>query len=721
MFGFEWKSECKMNNQRNQQNILSLLKENFKNEYFSGCLTVRFEWLLIISLFFLMFIVPVMGYSQPDTLVVNNKMEMEKVVISGRRSPVIHSRLSRIVDTKKEDELKAMPISSVQGALRHVPGVDVRERGPLGIQGDLSIRGSSFDQNMVLLNGINMTDPQTGHFSLNLPVDISNVRKIEVLKGPGSRVFGPNAFGGAVNVITTPLDSSYININFTGGSHWYTRGTANANIAFSGMKHYISFSGSESRGYTENTDFLTYNLFYHGLVDIKENELEIQLGHKNKAYGAQSFYTPEYPHQFENTRSSLASIGMSLEGRVDFKPVVYWRRHQDRYELFREEEDWYQRENGFFIKGARDTAKYQPDIYKPWNYYTGHNYHLTDVYGTRLNASFQNIAGETSMGFDFRSENIWSNVLGKPMKDTLSAVNEPHGFYDHRYSRTIMNYYLEHNIYLGDLSVSAGILGSWSSEFDLNWKWYPGVDLSYQLSPFVTLYGSYNKSLRLPTFTDLFYSGPSNLGNPDLKPERVNSYEWGVKLASYAIEGHVAYFYYNGENIIAWTRESADDRQWQTKNLTELKNRGIELSLSADANRLFDTHSVLKSIGLDYTYLDQDKITNGFESKYSLNYLNHDLGMYLSGGWHGLSVRLSSSYTDRAGRYLRYDFKRQEYIGEVEYKPAWVFDGKVSYKWDQWTLGLEVTNIFDNKHYDIGNIRTPGRWVNIHVGKHIGL
>jgi len=692
-----------------------------KITYFYCGLSARSVRVVTIYLILLFLILPLMGHSQPDTLVLDNNLEMEKVVISGRRSPVVYSRLSRIVDSKGEAELRAMPVSSVQGALQHVSGVDVRQRGAMGIQGDLSIRGSSFDQNMVLLNGIDVTDPQTGHFSLNLPVDISNVREIEVLKGPGSRVFGPNAFGGAVNVITAPLDSSYLDLDFTGGSHWYRKGTANANLAFSETRHYLSVSGSGAQGFAENTDFATYNLFYHGSVDIRQSVLEVQVGHTNKAYGAQSFYTPEYPNQFERVRSSLVGVSMKREGKVDLEPAVYWRRHQDRFELFREDKDWYQRDGGYFIRGTVDTAKYQPGIYQPWNYYSGHNYHLTDVYGSKLNTSFQTIAGETSLGFDFRSENIWSNVLGEPMNDTLQAVNEPHGYYDHKYSRTIMNYYLEHNLYMSGLSISAGILGSWSNEFDLGWKWYPGIDLSYRVSNAFTIYGSWNKSLRLPTFTDLFYSGPSNLGNPDLKPERVKSYEGGIKLNSYAVGGHLAYFYYDGENIIAWTRESEEDRQWQTKNLTEVKNRGVELSLFADINRLFDTQAPLKRVGLNYTYLHQDKITEGFESKYSLNYLNHDLGMYVYGTWKEWSVRISSSYTDRAGKYLKYDFEQEAYIGEVAYRPAWVFDGKISYNREQWNFGLEVTNIFNNKHYDIGNVRTPGRWVKIHVGRYIDL
>lgn len=695
------------------------------NERRSTCFILHLPVRMILSalagILFLVMGLPLPGISQTDTLVINNKLELEEVVISGQRSPVVYSRLSRIVGSITEEELDAMPVSALDDALRHVSGIDIRQRGAMGIQGDLSIRGSSFDQNMILLNGIDVTDPQTGHFALNLPVDITDVREIEVLKGPGSRIFGPNSFGGAVNIITKPVDSSYAKLSLTGGSHWYSNATVSGNVAFSGMKHYVSFSRSESRGYVENTDFLTYNLFYHGLIDVDQNRLEIQMGHKDKAYGAQSFYTPEYPHQFENTTTTLASIGMDIKGDVLFEPVVYWRRHRDRFELFREDDAWYQRTNEYFVRETGDTAKYQSGIYQPWNYYSGHNYHLTDIYGTKLNASFHTLAGETSLGFDFRSENIWSNVLGEDMGDTIKAPGESNGLYDKRYSRTLMNYYLEHNIHMNGISLSGGILGSWSNEFNLGWKFYPGIDVSYQFLRSFKVYASYNKSLRLPTFTDLFYSGPSNIGNPDLKPERVKSYEGGIKMESRAFRGHVSYFHYDAENIIAWTRENNEDNQWQTMNLTEVINRGVEFSLSADPEKIFEAIVPLKKIGIDYTYIDQDKLTDGFESKYSLNYLNHNLGVYMKGGWKRWMVSFTSSYTDRAGKYLRYNFEEQRYTNEVEYKPAWVFDGKISYIRNNWKFFMETTNIFDNKHYDIGNVRTPGRWIKLGMEKRFGL
>jgi iron complex outermembrane receptor protein len=389
--------------------------------------------------------------------------------------------------------------------------------------------------------------------------------------------------------------------------------------------------------------------------------------------------------------------------------------------LFREDKEWYRRDEGFFIQSPDDTAKYQPGIYLPWNYYDGHNYHLTDIYGAKFSSTFTTIAGETSLGFDFRSENIWSNVLGNPMEDTISAVNESHGFYDKKYSRTIMDYYLEQNLYLGDVSVSAGLVGSWSNEFSLGWKIYPGIDLSYRFARGWKVYGTYNRSLRLPTFTDLFYSGPSNTGNPDLKPEKVNSYEGGLKMSYPGITGYMAGFVYDADNIIAWTRPSGNVDQWKTKNLTELISRGVEFSLTAYPRRIFDADMPLKGIGVDYTFIDQEKITDGFESKYSLNYLNHNLGINLSAGWRQWSFSIVSSYTDREGRYLKYNSAKNQYTSEVKYKPVWVIDGKASYRLSRWEIYLNVSNLFNNRHYDIGNVKTPGRWIKFGVEKRFGL
>ena len=676
---------------------------------------MKIKLILLLSIICLW---PFTSYGQQDTLWVHDKLEMDEVVISGERSLEIHSEHTGIVNVLERKSLEDIPVSGIADVLHHISGIDIRQRGAMGVQSDLNIRGTNFDQNLILLNGMDLTDPQTGHFTLNLPVNLSDVQAIKISKGSGSRLFGPSAIGGAVNIVTVPDDSSYTGLSIHGGSHQYYRVAAKGNLSLPGMKHSISYSQTGSDGFTENTDFQTRGLFYQGVIDILKNKLNIHFGHKDKAYGAQNFYTPEYPDQFEQVKTTMAAISMEMGDALVFYPSAYWRRHRDRFELFREDENWFNRENGYFVKDETDTAKYTQGNFQPWNYYSGHNYHLTDVYGSRISASLESRFGKTSVGFGFKSENIWSNVLGEPMKDTIIPVAEDHGYFDKHYNRSVLNGYLDHTVSFRGLSVSAGILSHWHNYAGIGWSWFPGINVGYQIHPSIRPYFSFNQALRLPTFTDLFYSGPSNEGNPDLKPEKANNYEAGIKYNTQKLDGYLAYFYYDMDDVIAWTRLHPHDK-WKTNNLTHLTNQGIELSVIAHLNRLFGTDFFLNTFRLNYTYLDQHKFTNGSASKYALNYLKHDWGMQLSGSWKNFRLTFLSSYTDRAGSFINYDFTQRRYTHEVAYTPAWVFDAKLRYEKHAWQFYLEIVNMFDNRHYDIGNIKTPGRWYKLGFSKRL--
>ena len=677
----------------------------------------------LVMLFGFLMLFSFSARAQQDTLTVGNKREIDQVVVSAQRTPVVYSRLSRIVSVTDKEMINQMPQSSIHGVLDQISGVDVRQRGPMGMQADVSIRGSSFDQNMILLNGIDITDPQTGHFAMNLPVNLSDVKEIEVLKGPGSRVFGPNAFGGAINIITAPADSNHLSIELTGGSHGLYQATALTSFQTGSLKNRFSFSKSASRGYRTNTDFDTYSLYYQGMLRMGDDRLQMQVGHKSKGYGAQGFYTPEYPHQYEHAEVSLVSLGMDIEGTLEMHPSIYWRRHQNRFELFREGENWYQPQDGYWVKDRRDTAKYVEGVYQPGNYYSGHNYHLTDVVGVKTTSSYTSSLGKTSLGFDMRSEQIWSNVLGRPMNDTLSAKGGGRGYYDKKYHRSLINFYLEHNIYLKRFSLSAGLLVSRSNEHDPGWRYYPGIDLSYQMTSGLTSYASFNRSLRMPTFTDLFYQGPSNVGNPDLKPEKVLAWEGGLKFNAPFLRGHLSFFHHDGRQLIAWSRRDDQGGQvrWKARNITRLINQGLEVSLNARINGIWEEASFIRRFSLHYTTMNQRKLSSDGRSKYSLNYPDARFKARLTAGFQGFRFSISADYLDRAGKYLNYNFRQETYTGQQPFKPYWLFDARVGYQWGNWKLYGEVTNLFDSQYSDIGNIRLPGRWIKVGLERTIAL
>ncbi|MDA3952909.1 MAG: TonB-dependent receptor [Bacteroidales bacterium] len=633
-----------------------------------------------LSLSYSIVLLPLQVLSQADTTITKN-LDLEEVIISAQRAPIIYSQLSRHVTTINEDEIQLMPVSSLDEILENFSGIDVRQRGANGIQSDISIRGGSFDQNLILLNGVNISDPQTGHHSLNLPIDLNSIERIEILEGPGSRVFGPNAFSGAINIITNQSDKNYTKAGFTAGDFGLFSGNLVSSIKLKKTKQFISFSKSRSNGYIKNTDYEQNNIFYNLNYGSDIGKIDFQIGYTDKEFGANSFYTPQYPDQYEQIKTTFTSLKFETGDKIKISPKVYFRRHKDRFELFR---------------------------YEPESWYTGHNYHLTDVYGVKVDAKMNTKIGITSVGVELRSENIWSNVLGNLMNDTIKVKGEPDGFYSKTYSRTISNLFLEHSYYLGDFSLTGGLLASWVSENDLGFNLYPGIDLGYNFNTKTKVYLTVNKSLRLPTFTDLFYSGPSNIGNSDLKPEVAWSYEAGLKFKENRITSNLSFYYRDSKNLIAWVKplNSDPDAKWETQNLTNVTTFGFELSNQLNVNKYS-----IQNLSFNYSYLHQATLSDeSFETKYSLNYLkhnfvfnvNHKLFDYMNLSW-------STKYQDRAGSYIKYDVELNDYVGDRNFDPFWLFDAKLSWSKKLLTIYAQATNIFNSKYTDISNVEAPGR------------
>jgi vitamin B12 transporter len=138
-----------------------------------------------------------LGQRIADTLQLNT-YELGDVIITAGRTPMEVQHVARIVSVITKSEIERAPVQCLNDLIRYVAGVDIRQRGPLGVQADISIRGGTYDQTLILLNGVTVNDPQTGHHNLNLPIDIESIERIEILQGPAAKSFGPNAFSGAV-------------------------------------------------------------------------------------------------------------------------------------------------------------------------------------------------------------------------------------------------------------------------------------------------------------------------------------------------------------------------------------------------------------------------------------------------------------------------------------------------------------------------------------------
>ena len=383
---------------------------------------------------------------------------------------------ARVVSVINRADINQAPVQSLTELLVYALNVDVRQRGANGIQADIGIRGGSFEQTLILLNGIPYNDPQSGHHNMDLPIELSQVERIEILEGPGSRVFGPNAFCGAINIITSGGKGNSVKAGIAAGAHNLLNREFSVTVSHKSFSAYLAAGAKRSDGYIPNTDYRTNNLFGSWTYKEKRVVVELQGGEQLKAFGANSFYTARFPDQYEQTATQFASIRFSRAGKLKLSSSVYWKRHHDRFELFR-------------------------DASPSW--YKGHNYHLTDVGGAEVNAGITSPLGRTAFGASWRVEHIYSNVLGQLMGDTLSVPGEPQGKFTRSAQRQYAGIFVEHQVYLGKLSVSAGALLSFIPT--VGPRLFPSVDAGYTLNRDLKIFATFNTSLRLPSFTDPSY------------------------------------------------------------------------------------------------------------------------------------------------------------------------------------------------------------------------
>ncbi len=625
--------------------------------------------------------------TKTDTLTVQipeREIELDEVVVSATRATTIMSQLARTVEVVGKTEIERTVHTDIPSLLQRVKSVDIRTRGPLGIQSDVSIRGGTFDQAAILLNGISIGDPQTGHHSLNLPVDASAIERIEVLLGPGARIFGPNAFNGAINIITKIPSATRVIASVGLGQFGLFSTNFSGSLKAGKLGHLLSASNSKSDGYIENTDFKNKNLYYRLNANLHSLLIDFQAGYNTKAFGANSFYTPRFPEQFEETSTFFSSLKLSSAKRPFLSGSVYWRRHTDRFELFRNE-------------------------HPAW--YAGHNYHLTNVAGLNLNWKRASANESTYIGLELKHEIVLSNVLGFSLETPRLVPGESGAFFTKMHHRNGASVFVEQNVFLGRLSISGGGLLYINSDLDGRLGFFPGIDAGYRLTDNLRWFVSANKTLRLPTFTDLFYEGPTNTGNPYLVHEEATSFESGFKFNAGSYRFDMGGFVRKGKNLIDWVK-AADEQKWRSVNHTSVDLSGLELGANyySPGFRQKSTKPKLEA-SINYSLIVASKLSGQLISHYVLDHLRHkvDLKVWVQfNKW--VSVSNSISYRHRNGGYLLYENGAP--VGYQTFEPYLMAGLNLQVNpVENLTLSLGATNLFNTNYVSIANVRQPGRWV----------
>lgn len=528
---------------------------------------------------------------------------IDEVIVTGKLMDLPLKKSSVNVTIIDKTQIQNSAAQSIEEVLAYYTGMDIRKRGANGVQTDLSIRGSSFDQVLLLVNGIRMADAQTGHNSMNLPFDLASVEKIEILKGTSARGFGNGAYAGVINVITKPNTKNNIILNAEGGDFkTYSYGAA-SNFGTEKFRNFIQVNNSESDGYRYNTDYKIRNAWYQNNLAIKDGNLKFMAGIQEKKFGANGFYaSPAYKDQYEETQVSLVSaiFEKKLSENVNFSAKTYWRRAQDMYLLYRNNPSYYR------------------------------NMHLGNNIGVDVSTNYKSFLGVTGVGVDLRKEILVSNRLGKRDRFVSQA------FLEHHFS-----------LFNENLNITPGI--SWTNIEGKNY-FYPGVDVSYTEDN-NKFYVNFAKVNRIPTYTDLYYQSPVEQGNPDLKPENALSAELGYQYQDGQNFLKYSMFWRKTDDAIDW-QKSTPSSPWKAQNIGALETKGFEL----EAN-----HQVTNWLGysVGYTYLDMQNIDKTIISKYSLDNLKHQFVAKLRNNFKGLTNELVYRYNERAnlGSYNLLDDK----------------------------------------------------------------
>ncbi|MBU3855185.1 TonB-dependent receptor plug domain-containing protein [Bacteroides gallinaceum] len=610
--------------------------------------------------------------------------ELGEVEVTGTRVPMTVSQAARMVTVLDRDDIAAVPAQSVNDLLKYAVGIDVRQRGDMGVQTDISIRGGTFDQITILLNGINICDPQTGHNAADFPVDISEIERIEVLEGPAGRVYGTSSLVGAINIVTRPDLQSGMELRAEGGSYGFFDGGGHINLTKGAFSNQFSGGFSRSDGFSRNaagrlnSDFKQAKAFYQGGYAHEKAEVRWHAGFTQKDYGANTFYSAKYDDQFEHTRKYYTAVQAETKGDVyRFKPSVYWNRSEDRFEL---------------VRNRPETVPF--------------NYHRTDVYGLNLNNTLETALGKTAFGAEFRNEGIVSTTLGEPLHFPEPAPGG--GEYTAGLNRTNLSFHLEHNILLRGFTLSAGVIAVKNTGNEMNFRFYPGVDASWQFARDWKLYASFNTSLRMPTFTELYYSVNGYKADRYLKPEEMKAYEIGVKYLTPGIRGTVSLFHYRGTNLIDWIKDLSEgaDAPWQSVNHAKVNTTGVETSLDVSFDEMLHRTFFIRNLTVSYAYIDQDKKSEpDVQSRYALEYLRHKVVAQANlRVWRNLNLNVSYRWQDRMGNY--------EQNGEmVAYEPYSLLDARLSWDTSSYRVYAEANNLLNRTYYDYGNIPQPGIWV----------
>jgi len=586
---------------------------------------------------------------------------------------------------------------SIDGILETAPGIDARQRGPLGVQTDLSIRGGSFEQVALWVDGIRWSAPHTGHHLLNLPIDPEDIERLQVVRG-GSGTLGSGGVTGGVIVHTGPGTTDAVEAGFETGAFGWNRSRIRIDWGEDKMRHRVSVSRAATTGYRENTDMTMQRFRYAGEAVNDLGTWNLSAGHLRSAFGAQDFYTANFPQQFEEVGLWQGQLTWRRDnGPWRWEGGVHYRDHQDRFELFREGEGYYTPDSSGVLTSGEGAVP---------TWYQGANQHRSSTAGARFNTRRTTDWGQTLFSVDARQERIVSNRLGLAEfgadGDSTYVLGDRRSHIDLTAGQRVQQGHLTANV-LANWTINSAADGPrFTPEASLAWR----IDDSGRAVAFA----SARRSVRMPSYTDLYYTVGGAQGSQDLLPEEADHLEFGYRLTTDLSSGHRLVlsqhlFHRWGRNLIDWVRFNGSSIT-QATNLRAVHFTGQEFSLSAKATA---AEHPLRYMTLSVAFIGADETSEGFESNYVLDILQSKADVLI--GWRladQLMLDARWSAQDRSGGYFD-----PTAGAEVAFEPVHLVGTTLRWTTKEGHVAIHARadNLLDAQYVDIGNVDQPGRWL----------
>jgi iron complex outermembrane receptor protein len=486
----------------------------------------------------------------------------DTMVVLGSAAPVPLAESPRSVEVLPL-EGKKLAAETPLDFLRQDSSIFLEQRGSGGAQSDLVLRGGSFEQTLILVNGFRVNDSQASHHNLDLPVPLEAMNSIQVLEGAGSTLHGVDALGGVVDFLTAAPDHNSLMLRAAAGNFGSNEESLLAGTTRGRWSGRLAASRNFSTGFTADRDYRNEDASAESWLGSRLGITDLMFATSDRSFGANQFYGPY--NSWERTKGWFAAARQELGSRT--VAAFGYRRHTDEFVLLRDKPTVY--ENNHIDSSWQASLRHTVPVLKP---------------------------SLLLFGLEADGDSIQSNNLG------LHARNRGAGYIDidlrPAKSRWNLSAGAREEIFSGGALVAFA----------------PQLSGSLRITDQLKLRASGGYGFRIPTYTDLYYSDPTTTGNPNLKPEAAWSGDGGADwVPSSRLSLSVTGFYSRQHNAIDYVRASPAQK-WQAANLSGLRFAGVESNLTWIPART-------QTVRISWTGLyGAQNALNGLQSEYVFNY-----------------------------------------------------------------------------------------------------